>query len=199
MRIILYALAALVVTLIAGYFFLVARVRRMTRRRDAAVSSLLRPVADAIGRGETVAVDLLEARATDPLTRNRLYDVLDAASRADLFPRQQLTSEAFAYSDLCYWLAHPHELGAVPDEVELLRRVQRSLPDLGTVDFFVFRFRVHPPHWAALKGWLAGIAGPYAVEGPLATMARSTFSRFEPADARTPEGHLEECLKATSS
>lgn len=196
MRYLLYLLA-LVIVVVAGYVFLVARVHRASGRRDAAVASLLRPIVDSIQRGEAPAAVDVAALSQNPLTRNRLYDVLAAAGRSDSFPREQLTPEAFACSDLCHWLAHPHELGAAPDEIELLGRFQRPLEDQGPAEFFVFRFRVHPPHWAAPQGWIAGIAGPYAVDQPPATTARRTFSHFESADARTPEGHLDECLKST--
>jgi diadenosine tetraphosphatase ApaH/serine/threonine PP2A family protein phosphatase len=196
MRYLVYLLA-LVLVVAAGYVFLVARVYRASARRDAAVASLLRPVVDAIERGQAPAAGDIATLSQNPLTRNRLYDVLAAAGRSDAFPHEQRNPEAFACSDLCYWLAHPHELGAAPDELELLARFERGSRDQEAAEFFVFRFRAHPPHWAAARGWIAGIAGPYALGQPPATMARRTFSRFESADARTPEGHLDECLKST--
>jgi hypothetical protein len=196
MRYLVYLLA-LVLVVIAGYVFLVARVHRATGRRNAAVASLLRPVVDSIARGEPPALADIASLSQNPLTRVRLYDVLAAGGRSDAFPREQINPEAFACSDLCHWLAHPHELGAAPDEIELLGRFERRPVDQEPAEFFVFRFRVSPPHWAAPKGWIAGIAGPYALDQPPTTTARRTFSCFESADARTPEGHLHECLKAT--
>ena len=54
---------------------------------------------------------------------------------------------------------HPNELGAKPDEIEAVRIIERT-EDGKRCKFIVYRFRTRPPHWAARKGWLAGIAGP---------------------------------------
>jgi len=89
------------------------------------------------------------------------------------------------------WLTHPHELAAAPDEIELMARLSVSpSPGRGEVEYFVFRFRVHPPHWSAKDGWMAGIAGPYKTTGDPIPHGEHTFSRFEAYDLRTPEDHV---------
>ena len=63
-------------------------------------------------------------------------------------------------------------------------------PD-GLIEYYVFRFRVEDPHWAAHHGWMAGIAGPYRVkEKPTPKGLGETFSQFEPADECSPEEHV---------
>jgi hypothetical protein len=64
--------------------------------------------------------------------------------------------------------------------------------------YFVFRFRVKPPHWAASKGWLAGVAGPYDVTQDPTPYGRKTFSRFESFESQTPEQHVETIHNALS-
>jgi hypothetical protein len=193
---VIYAIGAILLRAMLLYAWLIARARRAAARRDAAVLSMMEPVTRCLSRGVAPADADVAALAGNPLARNRLHDVLVTAGRADLFPSQHLTTEAFAESDLAYWLAHANELGQAPDEIELAGRVERPLPEGGSGEFFVFRFRVNPPHWAADKGWLAGIAGPYTAGRP-PTRAARTFSRLERFEARTPEGHLDECLRAT--
>ena len=56
--------------------------------------------------------------------------------------------------------------------------------------YFVFKYRMHEPHWAAKDGWLAGVAGPYDTAGEPCSSGRGTFSRFEAIDSRSPEEHV---------
>ncbi|MCI0624687.1 MAG: hypothetical protein L0387_24085 [Acidobacteria bacterium] len=57
-------------------------------------------------------------------------------------------------------------------------------------DYFVFRFRMKAPHWAAKDGWAAGVAGPYMTAGEPCPDAAGTFSQFEAYDSRSPEEHV---------
>ena len=153
-----------------------------------AVLAELAAVTQALGHGRDPSeADLLKF-ASNRRTRRVLYDVLDQENKLGLFPKQFFTWEAMAEADLAFWLNHPNELGAFPDEIELVRRVRA--PDAEGY-YFVFRFRMSPPHWAAKQGWLAGVAGPYDVSQAPTPHGAGTFSRFEPFDSRTPEQHVE--------
>ena len=198
MRIILIIVLGFVGLVVLGYLFLVWRTLRATSQRDKAVQSLVQPIVARISDAEDVQQAEIVAAARNPLTRNRLYDALESIGRIDLFPREYATPEALAESDLTYWLAHAHELGQAPDEMVLAEKLTRAGPDGGTADYYVFKFRTLPPHWAAADGWRAGIAGPYK-PGQAVTTARGTFSRLEPFDKRTPSGHLDACLHAPAS
>ena len=131
-------------------------------------------------------------------TRNLLHDRLSAAGREDLFPVEYATQDAFAESDLVAWLVFPTELARAPDQIELMQIQPFKSdddPDGGDNEIYLFRFRVHEPHWAAEKGWMAGIAGPFPRHGPPTTEGLgATFSRFEPWDSQSPEEHLESIL-----
>jgi hypothetical protein len=198
MRTILIVVLGLVGFVIVGYLFLVWRTLRATSRRDRAVEALVQPLVARISNSEDVEATEIAAVARNPLTRNRLYDALESIGRIDLFPREYSTPEALAESDLTYWLAHAHELGHAPDEIVLAEKLRRAGPDGDTADYYVFKFRTLPPHWAAANGWLAGIAGPYK-PGKSMTMARATFSRLEPFDKCTASEHLHACLRAPAS
>lgn len=151
----------------------------------------IEPVLKALRVGTTPdSADLLRF-AEDRQTRKVLFDTLTEAKRLDLFPRQYLTWEALADCDLVLWLWHPNELGAPPDEIELTARIpapSNALPHPS--EYFVFRFRTRPPHWAAKDGWMAGVAGPYMTAGDPLTHSAGTFSQFEPYDSRSPEEHV---------
>jgi hypothetical protein len=54
--------------------------------------------------------------------------------------------------------------------------------------YFVFRFRMEPPHPAARDGVMAGVVGPYLVEGNAVTYRGGiAWSDFEPYVQRSPE------------
>jgi hypothetical protein len=86
------------------------------------------------------------------------------------------------------WLIYPTELAEVPHEIELMKVI--PVED-GKRDFYVFRFRMLPPHPAAQVGWMAGIAGTFPHGGPPTTASHGeTFSHFKPWEGKTAEEHL---------
>jgi hypothetical protein len=126
------------------------------------------------------------------MTRGEIYRLLLSFRRVDLFPAELCTWEAMAETDLVCWLCHPNELGCLPGEIDLVKQVPVHFSELLTdLHYFVFRFRKQRPHWAAKRGWLAGVAGPYNVKSSPMPGGRHTFSRFEPFDSRSAEAHVE--------
>jgi len=96
---------------------------------------------------------------------------------------------AMAEADMVAWLAYPTELGDRPDQIELLRTIESDTSD-GPCDLFVFRFRVREPHWAADRGWMIGVAGPYLrSQQPTPRGLGFTFSRLEREGAMPIEEH----------
>jgi hypothetical protein len=129
--------------------------------------------------------------------RNWLHDRLEELGRLDLFPPALRTQEALAESNMVSWLTYPTELGREPDEIELMKveSFDSGRPD-GVLDYYIFRFRTYPPHWAAKNGWMAGVAGPFLrKEAPTTHSYGDTFSKFEPWDSKTPEEHIEGILE----
>ena len=141
--------------------------------------------------------------AQSPETRNILYEGLSHLGRCDLFPVEYSTQEAFAESDMVNWLMFPTELGRAPDEVEMMHvepfDQDEECPG-GLYEIYLFRFRASEPKWAAEKGWMAGIAGPFECRtGPSIESLGATFSCFESWGSRSPEGHLESILSLFDS
>ena len=61
----------------------------------------------------------------------------------------------------------------------------------------MFRFRVFQPHWAADRGWMIGIAGPYLRSlQPTAVGLGFTFSAFAAEDSMTLDEHVDQLLGA---
>lgn len=159
------------------------------RKAYLRLAAQIRPVEDRLVAGQEPEPTDLERFASNRETRKVLYDALERHGKLQLFPARYLTVPAMAEADLVAWLCHPNELGAPPDEIELMAQVPAPGGDFAGQDYFVFRYRTKPPHWAAKDGWLAGTAGPYAT-GVAASAGAGTFSRFEAFDSRTPAEHV---------
>ncbi|MGD8456805.1 MAG: hypothetical protein PVF83_10495 [Anaerolineales bacterium] len=125
-------------------------------------------------------------------TRNLLYEKLDLLGQLERYPQEFYTKQAFAESDMVNWLSYPTEFGQVPDQIELMKVVTIDTEtDDGIIEYFLFRFRTLPPHWAAEDGWMAGVSGPYMqTDLPAAISPEGTFSVFDPWESKSPEDHL---------
>jgi hypothetical protein len=137
-----------------------------------------------------VAVEI----AADPEARKWLFDGLQKLERTRLYPAEYRTQAMLAESDLVNWLLHPTELGRAPEEVELVRAVPFDTgTDAGWADYYLFRFRTDPPHWAGRYGWLAGVAGPFLrKDQPTIESLGDTFSAFTPWDRKTEVEHVDD-------
>lgn len=188
-----YALG-FVALLFFGYLGWVGRGMRKHARR---INEKLDPILSALRSGGEASSELIQAAAADPDVRNSLHQALVELGRAELFPAQYLTREAYAESDLAYWLSHPNELRQPPDEIEFMEVVSvESGTSLGPVDYLLFRYRTHPPHFSAGDGWLAGASGPYLSDpqGPLPEVSPGgTFSEFEQYDSKSHQDHVAGC------
>ena len=190
MKLVLLVLGALV---LLAFLFIAWRVYatiRGGRRAYLALLARIEPVTIALRDGRPPAREDLERFASDRTTRRVLHDALEAAGKAALFPKEWRTWPAMAEADLVTWLNHPNELGAPPDEIESMGTVPAPGGDAPRQHYFVFRFRSLPPHWAAPRGWTAGVAGPYDLAAEPAPGGHGTFSRFEAFDSRMPHEHV---------
>ncbi len=155
------------------------------RLKFFAVISLLR-------QGKEVGSNSVREVACAAEMRNFLYDELVKLNQTALYPEEFRTQEAFAESDMVNWLVFPTELAQVPDEIELMKivSIDTQTPD-GIIDYYVFRFRTSPPHWAAKDGWMAGVAGPFLrKDAPSTVSYGETFSTFESWGSKAPEEHV---------
>lgn len=190
MKIVLIVLGVVVLLALLFVVWRVSATIRGGRRAYLQLLARIEPVTAALRESRAPSAADLERFAADRVTRRVLYDVLDAAGKPDLFPGRWRTWPAMAEADLVLWLNHPNELGAPPDEIESMTTVPAPGDVTPRQSYFVFRFRTHPPHWAAARGWTAGVAGPYDLTAEPTPSGRGTFSRFEAYDSRTPEEHV---------
>jgi hypothetical protein len=191
LKILLYLLGAFVVFVIYRYIVTV----RGKIRVEGTIMAEVDAVIKILKEGGPPPLDEILVLADSSRTRSHLYRAMQKIQKEDLFPKDQCTPAQIAESDLVAWLLHPNELDAVPDEIQMVYEDERADDDNASAPkyrFFVFKFRTHPPHWAASKGWLAGIAGPYWDGENSPYPPAGVFSQFEPFDSRTPQEHLEE-------
>ena len=161
-----------------------------TARRDNQVSEKMAAIVEILESGEIPSQSDLLKCAEGKRTRRALYEVLEKYGKEELFPQQYLTREAAAEADLAYWLLHPNELGSAPDFIELMTKVIRQYEG-ATLEYFVFRYKMNEPHWAAKDGWMVGISGPYTEGSRLYSWAPGTFSTFEQYESKTPDDHVD--------
>lgn len=135
----------------------------------------------------------LEAVAANAERRNWLFSKLASLNKLSLFPERYRTQESFAESKMVNWLVYPTELGSEPDEIELMKTIEIPNQDDDDIDlFYLFRFRTHEPHWAAEKGWMVGVSGPFSrKQAPTTNGGWSTFSSFEPWDSKSADEHFQ--------
>lgn len=191
MKIVLAVVALIILFIGWRLYATVAGGRKAYRRLLAEIA----PVTAALAADRDPAPADLASFADNRRTRRVLYDALAHKNKLHLFPRSRFTWESMSEADLAAWLNHPNELGSSPDEMESMGKVQ---PRGADGYYFVFRFRMRPPHWAAAQGWLAGVAGPYDLTQDPMPLGRNTFSRFDSFESRTPEQHVETIHSALS-
>ena len=160
-------------------------VDRGAAKRDLAIVREVDPLESKILAGEAVAPSEIALLAAKPHVRLLLHSMLKHYERLDLFPNEYLDQQSQAESHLVYWLCHPNELGAAPDEIELLEKATRTIEGR-EMDFYVFRFCTHEPHWSAGDGWTLGVAGPFYPNKVPYSAAPATFSTFEKEGQKTP-------------
>jgi hypothetical protein len=131
--------------------------------------------------------------ATDAEARKFLFVGLQRLERSRLYSAGYREQSWLAESDLVNWLIRPAELGRAPDEVELVRSVEFDIAGDGPADYYLFRFRIDPPHWASRHGWLAGVAGPFLrKDQPTIHSLGDTLSAFTPWDRKTEAEHVDD-------
>lgn len=167
--------AVLIVAFVAFVVWRYSSVARGAAKRDRALLNLLEPVGTRLERKEAVRPEELAALVRRPELRSLVFRMLTEFDRLDLFPAELLSKPAQAEATLVYWLLHPNELQAAPEEIELIEAIEQPYGNR-TAEFFVFKYRMPQGHWAG-TGWLLGLAGPYfSGEEPYQSVAGG-FSR----------------------
>jgi hypothetical protein len=184
MMYVLWGLGIIVVLAILGFAALYINLLLASRQQRKNVRWKLAPIIAVLMAGKAVDPAAIAELAADAEFRNDLFEEMDRFGQAALFPAQYRTLEAFAESVIVSWLAHPNELRKAPDAIEMLgKHFVESETAEGRFAYFLYRFRVEPPHFAADKGWIAGVCGPFldAPDAPLIAPL-GLFSDMQPFD-----------------
>ncbi len=149
--------------------------------------SQIKPLHDKLDReDDDIAQDEIIQYAKNLSTREILFDLLIEYDRAELFPKEFYTIEKGAEAHLAYWLDFPTELDSCPDELKLVKKVIIERENQNMC-YYVFKFRVFEPHWAAKDGWMLGVVGPYFDNSEPYDFATATYSRFKRLATISPE------------
>jgi hypothetical protein len=154
---------------------------------------LLFAVVSMLKRGSEPSASALLVCAKSHETRASLYKQLQHLDRADLFPREFLTFEAFAAAAMTAWLLYPAELGYEPTSLELVAEVEGT-KDGESVVMCLWKFTNDEGQA------LAGASGPYPASRPIEPLwGQDTFSNFTEWTKLTPEEHLAGMLETLDS
>ncbi len=105
---------------------------------------------------------LLAGLGCDLETRCRLHRWLEARGEGERMPEPLCEETAVAAGALAERLVSHPELGAVPDELELVVTLVPGIAE--GLRYHLFRFRYHAGHPAAPFEWMAGLVGPFEFE-----------------------------------
>jgi hypothetical protein len=197
MKIFLSVLFTIVVVIVLLYLYLLWKGNQATKKREQIVSENLKPIISAIENNTTIDNQVFK----DPSIRISAYLTLKSYDKLHLFPKEYNNFISGAESSLAFWLLHPNELDAVPDEVEFVQKISINEKVDGQnkiADYYIFKFKVNAPHWAAEDGWMAGISGPYTDESSPYDYVSGTFSQLEKFDSKTPEEHFRTIYELTN-
>lgn len=148
----------------------------------------IQPIEEKLKNGEAITGNDILKYAEDNKTRELTYQLLKEHNKTNLFPKDYLTIESAAESNLVNWLEFPTELDKAPDKINHLEKVIIDF-DGNNIIYHVFKYMTNKPHWAAENGWMLGVVGPYFDDSkpydfPAATFSRcsSKVSEIEPKD-----------------
>ena len=135
-------------------------------------------------RGGEPPAELIERLASDSRTWTAIHRVVNYYRRTELIPANFMTQEVIAEAHVVDWLTFPTELGAPPAEIEHMATVRDTIDGISG-ETYLFRYRSDgDPVWYA-----ANSAIYLSKDTPTTEWYSSAFSRFEPWDSNTPDGH----------
>ena len=177
---IIIAIIILAIALFAIYRYVM--VKRQNTQLNQARFDRIKLLNEKLKNGENLMeLDILPF-AKNILTRQTTFELLNEYSKTELFPKEFLTIEKGAESNLANWLEFPTELDSCPDEMELVKKVTYNI-ESKNVYYYVFKFRINEPHWAAKDGWMSGVVGPYFDDSKPYDFPSGTFSRLSKIDS----------------
>ena len=179
-KLVLIILGVIGILVLVVVFFIMYRVftiRRAQRKFNQEKFKRIEPLIDKFDTKEGVTKADVLPYAANSSTRAITYHLLDDNDKLYLFPIQYETIEKAAESHLTNWLEFPDELGCAPDELTFLERVSIDFEGSNAY-YYIFKFMINEPHWAAKEGWILGVVGTYFDDSKPFDFPKATFSRF---------------------
>ncbi len=133
---------------------------------------------------------MLLSLAADVATRQNLFHVLKSYHRLDLFPDDFYTIKDGAASNLANWVATEEKLNYPPSDILLVQTVAIQIKGVAG-NFHVFKFKIDPPHFAATRGWMLGVVGPYYATNKPFDWPEVVVSRFKSIESTNPEEEVQ--------
>lgn len=145
----------------------------------------MQPLIRKFAYNEKVLPSEIAFLVSNPSFRCGIFRLLNTYRHLELFPDEYFTQEKAAESFLVNWLEFPTELGKPPDEIEMVRKI--NLWSDEELAYYVFKFRIDAPHWAAQYNWMIGVVGPYQNDTSPYQEPLKIFSRFNSIQNVSPE------------
>ena len=123
-------LASIMGGIVSALFFFVAyrkwKLKRNTQKRDLEIFEKAKPMIEAVENGKDPDPALIQELADDAASRTFLYVILDGHDKLELFPEKYDNFISSAEAALVYWLLHPNELGARPEKIKFVKKVEAT-------------------------------------------------------------------------
>jgi hypothetical protein len=178
MNVIVFVIGLIILVAILFIVYRYVTVQIQNKKLSQSRFDRIKPLHEKLESRQDLHPEFIFPYAQNLLTRQEAFLMLNHYNRADLFPKEFYTIEKGAESNLAIWLEFPTELGACPDEIELVKKVSLDI-DSNKFLYFVFKFRINEPHWASKDGWMIGVVGPYYDNSRPYDFPSATFSRFD--------------------
>ncbi|MGN7721935.1 hypothetical protein [Chitinophaga sp. 22620] len=183
-----YILLAIVAAIAVFVIYRLVAVKKASRRAQEIKFERISPLLDKLESGVPTGTEDVLPYVKDVRTRESAYSLLKDFNLSHIFPPEFNSLVHSSEANLANWLEFPTELAAIPDEMAYIKRVTIDFDgQQHFVHYEVFRFRVNAPHWAAGKGWMLGVVGPYFDESQPYDWPQCTFSRLTSEHDGTPE------------
>lgn len=189
MNTVLIVVAIILIPIIGFIVYRFFAFRKDSAKHSKAQFEKIEPLYNKLENNEPIDEAFILPFAAKAETRGMTYRLLYDHNKTSIFPKEYYTIEQCAESELVSWLEFPTELDSIPDEIKHVKKVIIDF-DGNNVIYHVFKFRMHPPHWAAEIGWSLGVVGPYFDDSEPYDNSHA-FSRIGKMDLTTPEAEVE--------
>lgn len=188
MKILIFGLIVIAILTGLALLYRYYYIRRKLQKLVTIKHKALKPLILRLANKEDIRKEEILLIVKDPSLRLIVCQLLRGYKREDLFPSSYLTREKGAESFLVTWLEFPTELGASPSEIVFDSLI--TIHEKNALDYYAFRYRILPPHWASQYNWMWGVSGPFDSESEPYEAPTRVYSRFKQTSSITAEDEV---------